>query len=458
MAATMPHPFPARNRCNRRVFPTGRLQHLGLPVAAVLTGLAAGLGGVAFTYVLHGIQHVAFGYTEDTFLVGVERASHARRVMALAIGGLLAGLAWWAFRRQAGAGIDDEISVRDAVRSARRMPLVATTLDALIQIFAVAVGGSLGREGAPRQAGAALAGEIAVRFRLGERERRIVLASGAGAGLAAVYNVPLAGAAFTFEVLLLGVGIGLAADAVLTSLTASITATAVAGAILGTHPVYALPGISRLSLRLCVAALILGLIGGLVGRLLVRLTRSAREHAQRGKTRRRTVVTITLAFTALGFLAIPAPDLLGNGKALAQLAFDGSFTAWAALGLALLKPTATALCLRGGAIGGILTPSFATGATLGLAFAGFTHATTDVRVALVLAGAAAVTASSQKAPIMAILFACELTAGYGNVGTGRGAAVVIAVLAATATTRWSPRGRRAPRNVIRRGRSSAPSV
>ena len=440
MPVTMPHPFSARNRSNRRVFPTGRLRYLGLPLAAALTGLAAGLAGVALTYVLHGVQHVAFGYTEDTFLVGVEKASHARRVLALAIGGLLAGLAWWAFRKQGGADIDDAISVRDAVRTARRMPLVATVLDALIQVFAVAVGGSLGREGAPRQAGAALAGDIAARLHLDDRERRILLASGAGAGLAAVYNVPLAGAAFTFEVLLLGVGIGLAADALLTALTSSVVATAVAGAILGTRPVYALPGSSHLSLWLCVAAAIVGVIGGAAGQLVVRLTRRAREQAQRGNTRRRTVVTITLAFTALGFLAIPAPDLLGNGKALAQLAFDGSFTAWAALGLALLKPAATAVCLRGGAIGGILTPAFATGATLGLAFAGFTQANTDVRVALVLAGAAAVTATSQKAPITAILFACELTAGYGEVGLGRGAAVIIAVLAAAAMP-WGRRPR-----------------
>ena len=433
----MPHANAPRNRCNRHVFPPGRLRHLGLPLAAASTGVAAALAGVVLTWALHGVQHIAFGYTEDTFLIGVEKASYARRVLALALGGLIAGMAWWLFRRRAGASIDDRISVRDAVRAARRMPMIATAVDALIQIFAVGVGGSLGREGAPRQVGAALAGELAHRFRLGERERRILLASGAGAGLAAVYNVPLAGAAFTFEVLLLGVGIGVAADALLAALTASLVATAVAGWILGTRPVYALPGTSHLSVWLCIAAIGVGILGGLAGQLLVRTTRAARARSQRGRTRRRTVLSITLAFTALGVLAIPAPDLLGNGKALAQLAFDGSFTAQAALALAILKPAATAMCLRAGAIGGILTPSFATGATLGLAVGGFTHSSADVRVALVLAGAAAVTCASQNAPVTAVLFACELTAGYGAVGIGRGAAVLLAVLAAIATMRAS---------------------
>lgn len=433
----MPHPNSTRNRCNRHVLPPGRLRHLGLPVAAAATGVAAGLVGVALTGALHGVQHLAFGYTENTFLVGVEKASYARRVLALALGGLVAGVAWWVFRRRAGSSIDDRISVRDAIRGARRMPLIATMVDALIQIFAVAVGGSLGREGAPRQAGAALAGELAHRFGLNERERRILLASGAGAGLAAVYNVPLAGAAFTFEVLLVGVGVGIAADALLAALTSSFVATAIAAGILGTRPVYALPGTSHLSLWLCLGAVVIGVIGGIAGQLLVRTTRIARTRSQRGNTRRRTVLTITLAFTALGIVAIPAPDLLGNGKALAQLAFDGSFTAQAALALAVLKPAATALCLRAGAIGGILTPSFATGATLGLAFAGFTHASSEVRVALVLAGAAAVTCAAQNAPITAVLFACELTAGYGAVGIGRGVAVLLAVLAAMVTMRAS---------------------
>lgn len=417
---------------------------LGPPVAAVLTGVAAGLAGVALTYLLHGIQHLAFGYTEDTFLVGVEKASDARRVLALAIGGLVAGTAWWAFRKRGGTTIDDQISVRDAARTGRRMPLVPTITDAAIQIFAVAVGGSLGREGAPRQAGAAFGAVLAHGFNLTQRERQILLASGAGAGLAAVYNVPLAGAAFTFEVVLIGVGIRLTADAILISLTSSLVATAVAGAILGTHPVYSVPGVSHLSLWLCIAALVVGLIGGIVGQVLLRLTRIAREQAQRENTRRRTVLTTTLAFTALGMLAMGMPDLLGNGKALAQVAFDGSLAANTALGLALLKPVATALCLRGGAIGGILTPSFSTGAVLGLAMGEFTHAHADVRVALVLAGAAAVTTSSQKAPITAILFTAELTAAYGGVGMGRGVAILIAVGAA-GLTQVAARGLLRPR-------------
>src|SRR4051794_23288319 len=67
-------------------------------LVAVATGVAAGVGGVLLTLLLHLVQHIAFGYTEDTFLVGVQRASGLRRVLAMAVGGALVGLGWWALR------------------------------------------------------------------------------------------------------------------------------------------------------------------------------------------------------------------------------------------------------------------------------------------------------------------------------------------------------------------------
>lgn len=61
----------------------------------------------------------------------------------------------------------------------------------------------LGREVAPREMGALGAGMVARKLRLLEDETRTLIACGAGAGLAAVYNVPLAGALFSLEVMLL---------------------------------------------------------------------------------------------------------------------------------------------------------------------------------------------------------------------------------------------------------------
>lgn len=83
------------------------------------------------------------------------------------------------------------------------MPAGTTIVHALLQIVTVALGSPLGREVAPREMGALTSGTIARRMGLDEDEVRILIACGAGAGLAAVYNVTFAGALFTLEVLLL---------------------------------------------------------------------------------------------------------------------------------------------------------------------------------------------------------------------------------------------------------------
>jgi branched-subunit amino acid ABC-type transport system permease component len=70
-----------------------------MAVATLLTGAAAGVAGTALALLLDLVQHLAFGYTENTFLAGVKREGGLRRVLALTAGGLLVGTAWWLRRR-----------------------------------------------------------------------------------------------------------------------------------------------------------------------------------------------------------------------------------------------------------------------------------------------------------------------------------------------------------------------
>ena len=114
------------------------------------------------------------------------------------------------------------------------MPLPTTLADSALQILAVAFGASLGREGAPRQLGAATGAWLAARAGLPATHQRTILACGAGAGLAAVYNVPLGGALFTLEILLASTTRTHIIAAVLTS----AIATATAWPLLSNHPTY----------------------------------------------------------------------------------------------------------------------------------------------------------------------------------------------------------------------------
>jgi hypothetical protein len=95
------------------------------------------------------------------------------------------------------------VSIRKAVEDRNsRMPFFTTIGHDLLQIVTVGLGSPLGREVAPREIGAMLAGRLSVRARLAPEFRRVMVACGAGAGLAAVYSAPLGGTLFVLEVLL----------------------------------------------------------------------------------------------------------------------------------------------------------------------------------------------------------------------------------------------------------------
>ncbi|MET3805103.1 H+/Cl- antiporter ClcA [Nakamurella sp. UYEF19] len=371
-----------------------------LITVAVCTGLAAGVAGVLLTLLLHLVQHLAFGYTEATFLTGVERASPLRRVLALGVGGLVVGLGWWALRRWTAplSSIDD--AVRDGTG---RLPLREATAEGVLQIVAVGCGASLGREGAPRLLGAALAGWLADRTGLGSTQRRTVLACGAGAGLASVYNVPLGGALFTLEILLMSAAL----REVIPALISSAVATAVAWPVLSSRPTYLVAPVSLHPNEIVFAAA-LGPIAGLLAVGFVRLAAAARRAAPTGW---RLPIVVTVVFAGLGAVAIAYPALLGNGKGPAQLALDGSTSLLLLATLILLKPIATAACLASGANGGLLTPALAIGALLGaLAGGGFSMLWPGTPVAaFAMIGAAAVLAAAQRAPLCAIVLVLEFT-------------------------------------------------
>ena len=371
-----------------------------MAIAAGLAGLAAGAGGIVLTLLLHAIQHWAFGYTEATFLVGVEHAAPSRRVVAMGIGGLVVGGGWWALRRWCRPAPSIERALADPDRV---LKLGVSTADAALQIVAVGAGASLGREGAPRQLGAALAHLIATRLRLSDPQRRTIVACGAGAGLAAVYNVPLGGALFTLEILLASTAL---AD-VIPALLSSGVATAVAWTVLSNQPTYRLPA-QVLHPPLLGWAVLVGPLAGLVGVYFVRFTSWTRGFAPSGW---RLPVATTAVFAAVGAAAILYPELLGNGKGPAQLAFDGTLGLGALAVLIVLKPVATGACLASGATGGLLTPALATGAILGgLTGGAWSLLWPGAPIAgYAMIAAAAVLATTQRAPLCAIALVLEFT-------------------------------------------------
>lgn len=383
-----------------------------------LTGVAAGLFGDLMMLILFTVQRLAFGWRGGSMEGAVAWDSDARRVVVLLAAGALGGVAWYLLRRLTPGQrteIDDVVWGEGARLSFRRS--LGTSV---ISEVVIGMGASLGRENAPKLMGGAVASVLAGWARLSPGQRRLLLACGGGAGLAAVYNVPLGGALFTAEIMMGTITLPVA----LPALACSAIATATAWLYLPDHVTY--PGIPayRFTMPLLAWALVAGPLTGLVASGYIRLIGWVTHHAAAG---RRAIIAPVGAFGFLGLIGLAYPQLFGNGKDMANSAFLGVGGLGLLLALAVLKPLVTALCLGSGASGGLFTPTLSTGAVLGAA-AGIAWSMAwpgSPPGAYAMVGAAAMLGAAMQAPLTALAMMLELT--------GDGSGVIIPMIAATVT-------------------------
>jgi CIC family chloride channel protein len=392
----------------------------------ILVGIGSGISGLVVSVALHALEHLAYGYSSGSFLAGVIGAPPARRVIALGVAGVIGAVGWWALRRWGRQVVSVEATV-----AGERMPKLVTLANAALQIVIVGLGASIGREVAPRELGAMVAGWVSERAGLSARERRILVACGAGAGLAAVYDVPLGGAIFAAEILLAEISVATA----LPALATAAIATLVAQLVVPTGPLYVLPKLT-MTPSLLVWSIIAGPIIGIAALGFVRGARWAVVHRISGS---RILLAMPLIFLAVGALAIPFPAILGNGRALGQVAFDGSAPLLLMAALLLIKAAATTGTIYSGAAGGTLTPSLALGAALGAVLGigwDFIWPGSPV-AAFAFVAAAAFLASSMRAPFTALILILEFT----GQGPALLAPTMIAIAGSVAVTYLSRRGR-----------------
>lgn len=391
----------------------------GFWLAVILTGVGTGLAAAALTGLLEAVQRLVWG---GNGLDVLQAAAHtpAWRHLAVLVGArlltaagqlLLSGLS-------SGNGIDITAAIWF---EAGHLPALRTLGSAILSVIIVGMGAALGREGAPKQAGAVIANVMSDRVQLSDEQRRLLVACGAGAGMAAAYGVPLGGALFSLEVL----RGALALRFVLPSLLTAIVATGVSWVFLPDMPTYLMP-LYNGSLSSVAWAGVAGPIIGLVSVGYVRAVAWADAHKPAGWRR---IGAPILALGLLGAASIPFPQLLGNGRDVAELAFTGQLTPLLLGSLLLLRPLATLLCLGSGAPGGLFTPSLAIGAMLGgllgLPWSWLWPGVPPGLFALV--GSASMLAATTQGPISAIVLVMELT------GFARAAVLPLLFAVTTAT-------------------------
>ncbi len=365
----------------------------------IVVGLLAGVAGLCTTLLLRFVEHLTYHYSFGTLLSGVSGSSPVRRAVGPMIGGALAGFGWWMLRRRTQVP-----PLAETITTHRPIPRLTMTLDAALQVLIVGSGASLGREGAPRQFAAALGDLGTSRWSLTARDREILLACAAGAGLAAVYSVPVGGALFATAIMLKTWH----PRAVGTALITSSLAVAVASPVTREAAPLDWPS-PQLSYLLTGFALALAPLAVGVGLAFNYIMARARPSA----TMKSWVLIPTIAAAGLliGVCSIRYPELPGNGKSILTVSLNSGLTLGAAAVILLLKPLLTAVFLRAGAVGGMLTPALATGAAMGSVVALAINTWTEHHVsvpAVSLTCAAGVLAITQRAPIWAAIFVWEL--------------------------------------------------
>jgi H+/Cl- antiporter ClcA len=388
-------------------------------LAVLLTGMGTGLGAAGLTRLLEVVQHIAWSGSPTNILEAAGHASAVRHLVVLLGGGILTGLGQLLLKQvSSGNGIDTTAAIW---LYAGRMPAVRTLGSAVLSIFAVGMGASMGREGAPKQAGAVFANFFADRGSLSDEQRRLLVACGAGAGMAAAYGVPLGGALFALEVM----RGKLALRYVLPAVFASMIATGVSWIALPNKPTYIIPAYSY-SASVLIWTLLVGPIAGIASVGYVRLVRWAEQHKPKGWQR---VIAPVVALALVGVVSIWFPQILGNGKDISQLLFTNQVAPLLLLALLVLKPAATAICIRGGTPGGLFTPSLTAGALLGAVLG---HAWCWMWPGaspglFAILGAGAVVGATTQGPISAVVLMMELT------GRDRSFILPLLIIVGTAT-------------------------
>ncbi len=379
---------------------------LGFWTIVAVLGVITGAAASALIGLLHLVEHLAYGYRSGPFLDGVAAAPGWRHVTALLLAAVLVGVGSVVLGRLPVSG-GTEVSEAVWLRGAR-LAVVPSLARGVLSIVVVGLGVSLGREAAPQIAGAAGASWLSDWAQLPTWQRRLLVASGAGAGLAAVYNVPLGGALFALEVLLGTVSLPL----VLPALATSVIATAVAWITLGTAPTYRLPGHVVHPGQLAWAAL----AGPVIGLAAVGWGRTVALAESLRPRRWGRFVAPVVVFGALGLVSIKYPELLGNGKGVVQLEALGTLSFGLLCVLLVLKPLATAGCLGAGSPGGLFTPTLTIGVLLaGVLGTAWTHVWPGAAVgSYAIIGGGAFLAAAMQGPLSGVVLVLELTRNFDS--------------------------------------------
>lgn len=375
---------------------------------ALIIGGLAGLGAVFFRWLI-GFETSLFWSGNGGFLEQYQQASPWLKFGAPVLAGLVMGplLAYFAPEVR-GPGVPEvmaALALRDG-KIRHRVTLIKSFATATF----IAAGCSVGREGPIVQIGSSIGSSLTQLFRLGPDYRRLAVACGAAAGIAATFQAPMAGTLFAVEVLLFDLEVASLSNIVI----AAVTGTVVSKLFWSDETVFQIPFFTLSHPAELLLYFGLGIAAGLFSLLFMAfifgLTRLLnRLHIP-------VWLTPALGGLVVGVVGLFQPEALGVGYETINHVLHGNVVFTGAVFLLLAKLITTSACVGSGMSGGIFAPSLFLGAALGSmigCLAQLIWPDTPLSPAhYALVGMGAVVAGTTLAPITAIMTIFELTYNY----------------------------------------------
>ena len=372
-------------------------------------GLGAGLAAVAFQAAMNGLYRVSLVTLSHQSRTGFLIGSFGVIVTT----SLLVGYLLNSFCREArGSGVPQ---LKLAFwKDFGVVPWRVVWVKFVAGVLSIGGGCSLGREGPSVQLAGGLASNLAGVLGEAKQARRLAAAAGAGAGLAAAFNTPLAAVTFVLEEIIGDLNSRLLGSVLL----ASVIGAFVVHGLIGRQPAFAVTGVESPAWLVYVLTPVIAAVGALIGVLFQKWTLALRARRQQFKhvpawVRPSLGGVVTWVLGASLFLATGHLGVFGLGYDDLSAGLNHELT-WKIAGLLLAaKLVATVACYGLGGCGGIFSPTLFFGGMCGICLAGLSALVMPLsapdQLALTVVGMSACLGAVVRAPVTGILIVFEMT-------------------------------------------------
>jgi CIC family chloride channel protein len=417
-------------RMRARILARHRIRNndLGLVVTAAAIGIGVGLGVAVVREIVFAIHTLLYGIDFEAHLSGTAPIGPWRIVLVPTLGGLAYGAIATLLRRWRPRDIVDAVEANALFGG--RMSLADSLRLTLLTILSAGVGASIGLEAAYTQLGAGTASWVGQALRLRRSDLRTFVGCGAAAAIAAVFNAPLAGAFYAFELI-----IGSYTMATLAPVgIAALAGVLVERQLFGGDPIFVVYEHVELFAADYLALAFLGVAAaglGIAAMIGVTMVETWGRRVALPATWRPAV-----GGTVLALMALIYPEVLGSGHGGIETVVATGFPFPLLVGLIVAKTAGSAISIGSGFRGGMFSSSLFIGGLFGSAFGivavHLLPALTFHSTVFVLAGMGAVAAAIVGAPITMILLVLEATSDFSaTIG------VTVSVILAAFTVRHS---------------------